>query len=155
MKKIVLSLALVGASFAFAQKKEIQNASKAIEKNDIAAAKAEISKAEGLLNNQLHFLEPSVLEEYYYAKGVLLIKEGKTREGVKTLVIWRNVETTTNEETAKKFRKIYDGIRSSEFDQIYINGDHHFDNMRTGEDTFKVKLIEETFFKQMFNISEL
>ena len=47
MKKIVLSLALVSASFAFAQKKEIQNASKAIEKNDIAAAKAEISKAEG------------------------------------------------------------------------------------------------------------
>ena len=34
MKKIVLSLALVSASFAFAQKKEIQNASKAIEKND-------------------------------------------------------------------------------------------------------------------------
>ena len=67
MKKIVLSLALVSASFAFAQKKEIQNASKAIEKNDIAAAKAEISKAEGLLNNQLHFLEPSVLEEYYDA----------------------------------------------------------------------------------------
>ena len=87
--------------------------------------------------------------------GDIKFIEGKTREGVKTLVIWRNVETTTNEETAKKFRKIYDSIRSSEFDQIYINGDHHFDNMRTGEDTFKVKLIEETFFKQMFNISEL
>ena len=54
MKKIVLSLALVSASFAFAQKKEIQNASKAIEKNDIAAAKAEISKAEGLYKNPLH-----------------------------------------------------------------------------------------------------
>ena len=40
----------MSASFAFAQKKEIQNASKAIEKNDIAAAKTEISKAEGLLN---------------------------------------------------------------------------------------------------------
>lgn len=85
MKKIVLSLALVSASFAFAQKKEIQNASKAIEKNDIAAAKAEISKAEGLLSDQLYLLEPSVLEEYYYAKGVLLIKEGKTREGAALL----------------------------------------------------------------------
>ncbi len=87
--------------------------------------------------------------------GDIKFIEGKTREGVKTLVIWRNVETTTNEETAKKFRKIYDSIRSSEFDQIYINGDHHFDNMRTSEDTFKVKLIEETFFKQMFNINVL
>ena len=63
MKKIVLSLALVSVSFAFAQKKEIQNASKAIEKNDIAAAKAEISKAEGLLNNQLYFLEPVLRSE--------------------------------------------------------------------------------------------
>lgn len=81
--------------------------------------------------------------------------EGKTRTGEKTLIIWRNIETTTQEEVANVFRKLYDGVRSAEFDQIYINGDHHFDNMRTGEDTFKVKLIEETFFKQMFNISEL
>ena len=78
--------------------------------------------------------------------------EGKTREGKKTLVIWRNVEITSNEETQKVFRKIYDGIRSAEFDQIFINGDHHFENMRIGEDTFKIKLIEEVFFKKMFNI---
>ena len=106
MKKIVLSLALVSASFAFAQKKEIQNASKAIEKNDIAAAKAEISKAEGLLNNQLHFLEPSVLEEYYYAKGVLLIKEGKTREGAALLGKINDLKTIyTGKDSDKK--KVY------------------------------------------------
>lgn len=116
-------------------------------------------------NNELVPTKVDLVETFNYLIGLYVERmqrvgdikfiEGKTREGVKTLVIWRNVETTTNEETAKKFRKIYDGIRSSEFDQIYINGDHHFDNMRTGEDTFKVKLIEETFFKQMFNISEL
>jgi len=116
-------------------------------------------------NNELVPTKVDLVETFNYLIGLYVERmqrvgdikfiEGKTREGVKTLVIWRNVETTTNEETAKKFRKIYDSIRSSEFDQIYINGDHHFDNMRTGEDTFKVKLIEETFFKQMFNISEL
>jgi len=116
-------------------------------------------------NNELVPTKVDLAETFNYLIGLYVERiqrvgdikfiEGKTREGVKTLVIWRNVETTTNEETAKKFRKIYDSIRSSEFDQIYINGDHHFDNMRTGEDTFKVKLIEETFFKQMFNISEL
>ena len=116
-------------------------------------------------NNELVPTKVDLVETFNYFIGLYVERmqrvgdikfiEGKTREGVKTLVIWRNVETTTNEETAKKFRKIYDSIRSSEFDQIYINGDHHFDNMRTGEDTFKVKLIEETFFKQMFNISEL
>ena len=116
-------------------------------------------------NNELVPTKVDLVETFNYLIGLYVERmqrvgdikfiEGKTREGVKTLVIWRNVETTTNEETTKKFRKIYDSIRSSEFDQIYINGDHHFDNMRTGEDTFKVKLIEETFFKQMFNISEL
>lgn len=116
-------------------------------------------------NNELVPTKVDLVETFNYLIGLYVERmqrvgdikfiEGKTREGVKTLIIWRNVETTTNEETAKKFRKIYDSIRSSEFDQIYINGDHHFDNMRTGEDTFKVKLIEETFFKQMFNISEL
>lgn len=116
-------------------------------------------------NNELVPTKVDLVETFNYLIGLYVERmqrvgdikfiEGKTREGAKTLVIWRNVETMTNEETAKKFRKIYDSIRSSEFDQIYINGDHHFDNMRTGEDTFKVKLIEETFFKQMFNISEL
>ncbi|WP_291068761.1 MULTISPECIES: site-specific DNA-methyltransferase [unclassified Empedobacter] len=116
-------------------------------------------------NNELVATKVDLVETFNYLIGLYVERmqrvddikfvEGKTREGAKTLIIWRNLETTTNEETEKRFRKIYDSVRSSEFDQIYINGDHHFDNMRTGEDTFKVKLIEETFFKQMFNISEL
>ncbi|WP_282629629.1 site-specific DNA-methyltransferase [Empedobacter sedimenti] len=116
-------------------------------------------------NNELVPTKVDLVETFNYLIGLYVERvqrvgdikfvEGKTREGIKTLVIWRNLETTSNEETAQRFRKIYDSVRSSEFDQIYINGDHHFDNMRTGEDNFKVKLIEETFFKQMFNISEL
>ncbi len=116
-------------------------------------------------NNELVPTKVDLVETFNYLIGLYVERmqrvgdikfvEGKTREGIKTLVIWRNLETTSNEETAQRFRKIYDSVRSSEFDQIYINGDHHFDNMRTGEDSFKVKLIEETFFKQMFNISEL
>ena len=114
MKKIVLSLALVGASFAFAQKKEIQNASKAIEKNDIAAAKAEISKAEGLLNDQLYLLEPSVLEEYYYAKGVLLIKEGKTREGAALLGKITDLKTIYTGKNSDKKKVFFAGKEAAE-----------------------------------------
>lgn len=116
-------------------------------------------------NNELVPTKVDLVETFNYLIGLYVERmqrvgdikfvEGKTRDGIKTLVIWRNLETTSNEETAQRFRKIYDSVRSSEFNQIFINGDHHFDNMRTGEDTFKVKLIEETFFKQMFNISEL
>jgi len=116
-------------------------------------------------NNELVPTKVDLIETFNYLIGMYVSRvqrikdikliEGKTREGIKTLIIWRNLETTTHDEVAKVFRKLYDGVRSSEFDQIYINGDHHFENIRTGGDTFKVKLIEETFFKKMFNISEL
>ncbi len=116
-------------------------------------------------NNELVPTKVDLVETFNYLIGMYVdrmqrikdikVIEGKTRTGEKTLIIWRNLETTSQEEVATVFRKLYDGIRSAEFDQIYINGDHHFDNIRTSEDTFKVKLIEETFFKQMFNISEL
>src|SRR5690606_9761134 len=94
-------------------------------------------------NNELVPTKVDLVETFNYLIGLYVERvqrvgdikfvEGKTREGIKTLVIWRNLETTRNEETAQRFRKIYDSVRSSEFDQIYINGDHHFDNMRTGE----------------------
>lgn len=116
-------------------------------------------------NNELVPTKVDLVETFNYLIGMYVSRmqrikdikviEGKTRAGEKTLIIWRNLETTTHDEVATVFRKLYDGVRSAEFDQIYINGDHHFDNIRTGEDTFKVKLIEETFFKKMFNISEL
>lgn len=116
-------------------------------------------------NNELVPTKIDLIETFNYLIGLYVeriqrvkdikLVEGVTREGLKTLIMWRNLETTNNEETEQIFRRLYDGIRSSEFDQIYINGDHHFDNVRTDEDQFKVKLIEEAFFKKMFNISEL
>lgn len=116
-------------------------------------------------NNELVPTTVDLVETFNYLIGLYVYRaqrikdikviEGITREGKKTMVIWRNLETTTQEDVNTIFKRFDIKIKSSEFDQIYINGDHHFDNMRTGEDTFKVKLIEETFFKQMFNISEL
>lgn len=116
-------------------------------------------------NNELVPTTVDLVETFNYLIGLYVERiqrvkeikfvEGTTREGAKTLVIWRNLEATDNAETQRTFRKIYDSVRSIEFDQIYINGDHHFDNLRQGEDSFKVKLIEETFFKKMFNVTEL
>lgn len=116
-------------------------------------------------NNELVPTTVDLVETFNYLIGLYVqriqrvkdikLVEGKTRTGEKTLVIWRNLETTSNDETEKVFRKLYDTVRSSEFDQIYINGDHHFENVRTGDDVFKVKLIEEAFFKLMFNQAEL
>src|SRR5690606_25141660 len=105
-------------------------------------------------NNELVPTKVDLVETFNYLIGLYVERiqrvgdikfvEGKTREGLKTLVIWRNLETTTHEEVLRIYRKLYDSVYSREFDQIYINGDHHFQNFRTGEDKFKVKLIEET-----------
>ena len=69
------------------------------------------------------------------------------------MVIWRNLETTSNKETEEVFRRLFESERTSEFHQIYINGDHNLTNFRTGEDQFKVKMIEETFFNKMFDVN--
>src|SRR5690606_24617765 len=81
MKKIFLSLALVSLTFAAAQKKEIANAVKAVESNDFAGANSQIAAAEGAMGGQTHLLEPALLEQYYYAKGLALLKTGKSTEG--------------------------------------------------------------------------
>lgn len=116
-------------------------------------------------NNELIPTKVDLVETFNYLIGLYVehiqrvedIKfvSGTTREGVPTLVIWRNLETTTNKETEEEFKKIFESERTSEFDQIYINGDHNLINFRTSEDQFKVKMIEETFFNKMFNITEL
>lgn len=116
-------------------------------------------------NNELIPTKVDLVETFNYLIGLYVehmqrvkdIKfvEGTTREGVKILVIWRNLETTSNKETEEVFRRLFESERTSEFDQIYINGDHNLTNFRTGEDQFKVKMIEETFFNEMFNVTKL
>lgn len=81
MKKIVLTLAVAITSFAFAQKKEISAAYKAIEAGDVSTANAQLAAAENTLGGKTYLLDPEVLEQYYYAKGLSLIKAGKIAEG--------------------------------------------------------------------------
>lgn len=116
-------------------------------------------------NNELKPNKVDLVETFNYLIGLYVSKmqrvkdikvvEGTTRTGIKTLVIWRDLETTTHEEVEKLFRRFYDSQRTKEFQQIYINGDHHLDNFKLEGDHFKIKLIEETFFKKMFNEIEL
>ena len=116
-------------------------------------------------NNELKPTRVDLVETFNYLIGLYVSKvqrvkdikvvEGVTRTGIKTLVIWRDMETTTNEEVEKLIRRFYDSQRTKEFQQIYINGDHHLENIRLEGDDFKIKLIEETFFKKMFNEIEL
>lgn len=116
-------------------------------------------------NNELKPTKVDLVETFNYLIGLYVSKvqrvkdikvvEGTTRTGLKTLVIWRDLETTTHDEVEKLLRRFYDSQRTKDFQQIYINGDHHLENLRSEGDQFKIKMIEETFFKKMFNETEL
>lgn len=115
-------------------------------------------------NNELIPTKVDLVETFNYLIGLYVERiqrvkddkrdikfvEGTTREGQKTLIVWRNMEVTTNEETQIAFRKLYESPYTNEFDQIYVNGDNNFRNFRVAEDVFKVKLVEAEFFKRMF-----
>ena len=111
MKKIILSIALVATTFAFAQKKEILAAAKAIEAGDTASANSQISAAESAMGGKTHLLEPSVLEQYYYAKGLSLLKSGKNAEGAVFLAKMADLGKN----------KIYTG-KDSEKNKVYYVG---------------------------------
>ena len=85
MKKIFLSLTMIAASLSFAQKKEIANAVKAADQGDVNGTAAEVSKAEAIFGDKIYLLEPSLQEQYYYAKGLGLVKAGKIAEGAQIL----------------------------------------------------------------------
>jgi adenine-specific DNA-methyltransferase len=42
--------------------------------------------------------------------------------------------------------------KDSEFDLIYVNGDNNLENLKAPDDTWKVRLIEEDFFRLMFEM---
>ncbi|MCG7280592.1 hypothetical protein MHJ94_04700 [Chryseobacterium taklimakanense] len=94
MKKIMLSLAMVSVTFAFAQKKEINAAFKAIEAGDVAAAKTQVSAAEALIGANTSSVDPALLEKLYYAKGIALLKSGNIGEGASTLAKINGLKTS-------------------------------------------------------------
>lgn len=71
-KQTIVALALLMGSFAFAQKKELRNAEKAIKKNNFAEAKAEIDQAE----SQIGSADDKMKAQFYLLKGQALYANG-------------------------------------------------------------------------------
>jgi len=89
-------------------------------------------------------------EDWYQDDNICAV-QGKThREGLKTLVIWRNRNTVDNEKLCAFFDKMDFRTRDTEFDLIYVNGDNTLPNLKRDEDHWKVVLTEEEFAKRMF-----
>ena len=78
---------------------------------------------------------------------------GTTPEGRKTLVIWRKLTGDVEQDNLvldEWFVKQGYSSKDSEFDLIYVNGGNNLENLKTPDDLWKVRLIEEDFHRLMF-----
>lgn len=134
MKKIILSIAVLSATFAFAQEKEIKAANDAVSKKDIATAKTQIEAADAKLNGKLYLLEPEIQEQYLFSKGFILLQSGKSAEAAE--MIGKISELGQN--------KIYTGKNSNKERVYYIGKDDADASGVAGlkEETYQPKTME-------------
>jgi adenine-specific DNA-methyltransferase len=79
---------------------------------------------------------------------------GTSPDGRKTLIIWRNLSGDIEQDNLvleEWFTKQGYSTKDSEFELIYVNGGNTLENLKTGSDTWKVRLIEEDFHRLMFD----
>jgi adenine-specific DNA-methyltransferase len=87
-------------------------------------------------------------------RGVHVV-EGTNPEGDRVLVLWRNLDETDNDALDQWFEKQDYNTRDQEYDLIYVNGDNNLANLRRGDQTWKVRLIEEEFGRLMFDVTDI
>jgi adenine-specific DNA-methyltransferase len=87
-------------------------------------------------------------------RGVRVV-EGTNPESDRALVIWRNLDETDNDALDEWFEKQDYNTRDQEYDLIYVNGDNNLENLRRGDQTWKVRLIEEEFGRLMFDVQDV
>jgi hypothetical protein len=78
---------------------------------------------------------------------------GTTPDGRRTLVIWRKLTGEPEQDNLvldEWFTKQGYSAKDSEFDLIYVNGGNNLENLKTPDDLWKVRLIEEDFHRLMF-----
>ena len=82
---------------------------------------------------------------------------GTTPDGRQTLVIWRKLSDKQEQDNLvldEWFTRQGYSSWDSEFDLIYVNGGNNLENLKTSDDLWKVRLIEEDFHRLMFEVEE-
>ena len=80
---------------------------------------------------------------------------GTTPDGRRTLVIWRKLIGEPEEHNLvldKWFSRQDCSAKDDKFDLIYVNGGNNLENLKTADDLWKVRLIEEDFHRMMFDV---
>ena len=100
-----------------------------------------------------NYLMGLVVESYATPKEGYVVVTGKNLAGEKILVVWRDC-TQHNSTALNQFleKSKYNPL-DAEFDRIYVNGDNNVENLKTGDERWKVVLIEEEFGKRMFEMN--
>jgi adenine-specific DNA-methyltransferase len=81
--------------------------------------------------------------------------EGQTLAGDKVLIIWRTLTDNPEKDNLlldSWFSKRNYSTLDFEFARIYVNGDNNLENLKIGEERWKVALIEAEFKKLMFDV---
>ncbi len=90
-------------------------------------------------------------------RGIVMV-QGTLPTGEKTLVLWRDCEQVGYDELTRFCERQSINPRDSEFEVVYINGDHNIPSVLTGTDdeggitkTLKLRQIEPEFLSRMFS----
>ncbi|HRJ16217.1 MAG TPA: DNA methyltransferase, partial [Saprospiraceae bacterium] len=83
------------------------------------------------------------------------VVSGQNLAGERILVIWRNTDEQDNAALDAFFQKQGYNTRDREYDRIYVNGDNNLENLKTGDEQWKVGLIEEEFLRRMFDVQDV
>lgn len=97
-----------------------------------------------------NYLIGLVVESYAAPKKGFVVVTGKTLTEEKILVVWRDCNQHDNKSLNEFLQKSKYNPLDTEFDRIYVNGDNNVENLKVGEEKWKVVLIEEEFKKRMF-----
>jgi adenine-specific DNA-methyltransferase len=87
-------------------------------------------------------------------RGVRVV-EGTNPDGDRTLILWRTLDEINNDALDEWFKKQDYNTKDQEYDLIYVNGDNNLENLRRGDQTWKVRLIEDQFQQLMFDVKDV
>lgn len=80
---------------------------------------------------------------------------GTSPDGRRALIIWRKLTGVPEQDNLvldEWFTRQGYSAKDSEFDLIYVNGGNNLENLKTPDDLWKVRLIEEDFHRLMFEM---
>lgn len=100
-----------------------------------------------------NYLIGLVVDNYAVPKDGYVVVTGKDLAGESILVIWRDCTKHDNAALNIFLEKSKYNPLDGEFNRIFVNGDNNVENLKTGDERWKVVLIEEEFKKRMFENS--